>query len=431
MIDQLTLHAATGSGRPSRSKLLVATTIGNALEFFDFTVYGFFSIVIGHQFFSTLSSYGQLMASVATFGLGFVMRPVGGILIGMYADRAGRRPAMMLTLSLMTVGVCMAGLAPTYAQVGIAAPIIMVLARFIQGFSAGGEVGASTTLLLEQAPPGSRGWFTSWQLASQGMGVAAGAASASVLSYVLSHDALYAWGWRLPFLFGAAILPIGIIIRSQISAFEDESVRAENRVAEHSPIARLLRDHRRNFGAGVLLLMGGVVMNYTVLFFIPTYAIHELKLDESASYACAIASGLTIAILSPIAGKIADAFGRIAPIVLGRLVLIVMLYPAYAWLNSEPSIFRLFVVIVGLTIPFTLQGSPSITLIPELFPRAIRATATGTVYSFGVAIFGGLTQLVAVWLIHSTGNRLAPAIATTLCVVISSLSLLMIRRTED
>lgn len=412
--------------RVTRTRLLVATTIGNAMEFFDFTVFGFFSIVIGHLFFSPLSADGQLMSAVATFGVGFVMRPIGGIVIGIYADRAGRRAAMTLTLSLMALGVCMAGLAPTYADIGIAAPVIMVLARLIQGFSAGGEVGPATTVMLEHAPKGARAFYTSWQLASQGMGICAGAAMAAALSHFLSPEALYSWGWRVPFLLGALILPAGIVIRRQLGAMEPQSSDGEA-TPEHSPLGDLLRTQRRNLLAGILLVMGGVVTAYMLIFFLPTYAIRELKLDESASYACAMASGLILAVVSPIAGKIADAYGRMKPILLSRLVLIGILYPAYMWLSSGPSVFRLFVIIVGLSFVYTLQGAPSVTLIPELFPRSMRATATGAVYSFGVAIFGGLTQLVAVWLIHVTGDRSSPAVATTLCLILSTFSLLMIR----
>ncbi|PUA19340.1 MFS transporter [Glaciimonas sp. PCH181] len=427
MGDQLHF-AAIKPVRLSGTKLLVATTIGNALEFFDFTVFGFFAIVIGHQFFSPLSADGQLMSSVATFGVGFVMRPIGGILLGMYADRAGRGPAMTLTLSLMTLGVCLAGLTPTYDQIGIAAPILMVIARLIQGFSAGGEVGPATTVLLEHAPVGARGWYTSWQLASQGLGIAAGAASAAGLSYFLPHDALYAWGWRLPFLCGAVILPVGIFIRRQLAEFESHPQAKATAPELHSPFTVMLRDHLRNFLAGILLVMGGAVTAYMIIFFVPTYAIRELKLGESASYACAIATGLIILIVAPITGKFADAFGRRLPILAARVVLITSLYPAYVWLTSEPSTFRLFVVLVGLAIPFTIQGAPSVTMIPELFPKSLRATATGSVYSFGVAIFGGLTQLTAIWLIHVTGNKLAPAIAVTICLVLSTFSLLLIKR---
>jgi MHS family proline/betaine transporter-like MFS transporter len=430
MGDQLNI-AALNPVRISRSRLLVATTIGNALEFFDFTVFGFFSIIIGHQFFSPLSADGQLMSSVATFGVGFVMRPIGGILIGIYADRAGRRAAMTLTLSLMTLGVCLAGLTPAYAEIGIAAPVLMVIARLIQGFSAGGEVGPATTVMLEYAPAGERGYYTSWQLASQGMGIGAGAAMAAALAYFLPHDALYSWGWRLPFLLGALILPAGIVIRRQLGEFESTPRGGVHASAPRSPFADLLREHSRHLGAGVLLVMGGVVTAYMLIFFIPTYAIRELKLDESASHACAMASGLVMAVMSPVAGKIADAFGRTIPIIAARIVLIVLLYPAYVWLSSHPSVFRLFAVIVGLTFVYTIQGAPSITLVPELFPKSLRATATGSVYSFGVALFGGLTQLVAVWLIHVTGNRSSPAVAATICMVLSTFAFLFIKRRPD
>lgn len=412
----------------SRTSLLVATTLGNALEFFDFTVFGFFALVIGKNFFSPLDAQGQLLLSAMTFGVGFLIRPLGGILIGIYADRVGRRAAMTLTLSLMALGACMVGLAPTYADVGIAAPIIVILARLIQGFSAGGEVGPSTVVLLEYAPSGSRAWYTSWQLASQGIGIGLGAASASLLSLLLSHEALYAWGWRIPFLCGAVILPVGVLIRRRLGELEaSSSDHPAAKEEQRRPFSTLLRGHSRNMIGGILLLMGGTITAYMVIFFIPTYAIRELKLGESGSYSCALVSGILLAVLSPLAGKIADVVGRTLPILVGRAVLIVSLYPAYAWLSSAPSLSRLFIVMVVLTVPYTLQGSPSVTLIPELFPKSIRVTATGAVYSLAVAVFGGLTQPVALWLVTFTGNRFAPAIAITAGLMLSTFSLLVIR----
>ncbi|MFM0738695.1 MFS transporter [Paraburkholderia xenovorans] len=430
MIEQSLNAMPYDRARISRSRLLFATTVGNAMEFFDFTVFGYFALVIGKAFFSPLSSQGQLMSSVAAFGVGFLMRPIGGVLIGIYADRAGRRAAMTLTLTLMAIGVCMAGLVPTYEQIGIAAPIIMVLARLIQGFSAGGEVGPATTVLLEQAPSGSQAWYTSWQLASQGIGIGVGALFAATLTWLLPADALQAWGWRIPFLCGVAILPVGIMLRRQLGDLE-AAAGSGVPVAEHTSLTQLMSVHGRNVAGGILLLMGGTVTAYMVLFFIPTYAIRDLKLGESASYACAVASGLVMAILAPMTGRIADKYGRMLPILLARLVLICSVYPAYAWLTGSPSIARLFTVLVGLTLLFTIQGAPSITLIPELFPKAVRATATGSIYSLGVAIFGGLTQLAALWLIRVTGNQMSPAIAMTFCVALSTLSLLIIRRPAE
>ncbi|MFW6850615.1 MFS transporter [Burkholderia gladioli] len=413
----------------TRRGLLVATTIGNALEFFDFTVFGFLAIAIGHNFFSPLSTRGQLLLSATTFGVGFLVRPLGGVLIGLYADRAGRRAAMTLTLSLMALGACLAGLAPTYAQIGVAAPCVMIVARLIQGFSAGGEVGPSTVVLLEHAPPAARAWYTSWQLASQGIGIALGAASAALLSAWLPQAALLDWGWRVPFLLGAAILPVGVLIRRRLGALEQEA-RADGATpaaARRTPPGELLREHGANFAGGVLLLMGGTVTAYMILFFIPTYAIHALKLGESASYGCAVASGLLLALLSPLAGAIADRVGRRLPIVIGRLALIAALYPAYAWLSEAPSITRLLIVIVVLIVPYTLQGAPSVTLVTELFPKPIRVTATGSVYSVAVAIFGGLTPPLALWLVDFTGSRFAPAGAATLAMLVSSISLLFLR----
>jgi MFS transporter, MHS family, proline/betaine transporter len=406
----------------SRSQLIVAATIGNALEFFDFTVYSFFALTIGKLFFPTMSSYGQLLASVATFGVGFVMRPLGGIVIGAYADRAGRKPAMTLTIFMMALGCMLIGLAPTYAQIGVAAPVLIVFARLLQGFSAGGEVGASTTLLIEAGTPANRGLLGSCQFASQGIGVSLGALMAGLLTTFLSADTLLAWGWRVPFLVGVAIAPIGMWIRRRL----DEQLPAHASPVR-MPVLAVLRDHSGRAGLGILLTIGSTVTAYVVTFYMPTYAIHELKVPAPTALLAGLVSGVVTFVVAPISGLLCDRLSRRTLIFWPRVGVLLLIYPAFLWLSSGPDATRLLITVGGLSVLLALQAAPSITMLPEMFPRAVRATGMAIVYSIGVAIFGGFAQTIATWLVKTTGNLLSPAWYVMACVALSCLALPFIR----
>jgi MFS family permease len=240
-----TLGAAGTSRKIGPAQAVAAITIGNALEFFDFTVYSFLAVTLGELFFPVSTAYGQLLLSTATFGVGFVTRPIGGIVLGTYADRAGRKAAMLVTLTLMALGSGMIAFAPTYAQIGIAAPAIIVLARLVQGFSAGGEVGATTAILLEYATPRTRSFYSSWQFASQGLGVAIGALLSAASARYLDHDDFLRWGWRIPFVIGILVAPMGLYIRNRLEdTIQPRATRASAGVAP-SPLRIVLRDHWR------------------------------------------------------------------------------------------------------------------------------------------------------------------------------------------
>lgn len=406
----------------SRTQLIVAATIGNALEFFDFTVYSFFALTIGKLFFPTMSSYGQLLASVATFGVGFVMRPLGGIVIGAYADRAGRKPAMTLTIFMMALGCMLIGLAPTYAQIGVAAPVLIVFARLVQGFSAGGEVGASTTLLIEAGTPANRGLLGSWQFASQGLGVSVGALTAGLLTTFLSADTMLAWGWRVPFLLGVAIAPLGMWIRRRL----DEQAPTHAR-AERMPILAVLRDYWARAALGILLTIGTTVTAYVVTFYMPTYAIHELKVPAPTALLAGLVSGVVTFIVAPISGVLCDRLSRRTLVFWPRVAVVLLIYPAFLWIANEPTAARLLISVGGLSVLLGLQAAPAITMLPEMFPRRVRATGMAIVYSIGVAIFGGFAQAIATWLIKATGNLFAPAWYVMACVAVSCLALPFIR----
>ncbi|WP_396332461.1 MFS transporter [Burkholderia anthina] len=398
------------AGEQTRRTIL-ATTVGNALEYYDFTVYGFLAFIIGKLFFPSFDPAGQLLLAVGTFGAGFVMRPLGGVVIGAYADRAGRKPAMVLTIFLMALGCGLIAVAPTYAAIGVAAPILIVVARSIQGFSAGGEFGASTTLLVEHARPRTRGYMASWQFASQGLGVLMAALTVAVLSFALTPEALERWGWRVPFALGMLIAPVGAYIRRRLEeTHSGEPARAVAGGARRSGrVATLCRDHGRAVVVAIMVTMGGTGASYVVSFYMPTYAIRELGMSPAIALSAAALTGALALVSAPFVGRWSDRVGRKPLIVGGRIALMLLIYPAFAWLKASPTPGVLFTVVGLLTAVLAIQAVPSITILPEMFPESVRATGMSLVYSVGVAVFGGFAPFISTWLVHASGNKVAPA----------------------
>lgn len=393
----------------SRTKMLFAVTLGNGMEFFDFTVYSFFAVLIGKLFFPVHDPLGQLMLSVGTFGAGFITRPLGGVMIGAYADRAGRKAAMTLTLLLMAISTGMIGLAPTYAQIGMAAPLLIVLARLLQGFAAGGEVGASTTLLVEYASPRTRGFYGSWQLASQGAAALLGALMATLLSAALPVAAFESWGWRIPFLLGMLSAPLGMVLRRKLDETHAASSATQAQAAPHGALGEIARRHWRATALGILMTIGGTVANYIVLFYMPTYAIRILGMPTQVAMFSGVIGGLITFVASPLMGAWSDRWGRKPMLLVSRLALIVLIYPAFWLLHASPTLGMLMAIMVVMSLFNAMSGVPSIVVMPELFPRHVRATGMAIVYSVGVALFGGFAQFVVTWLISRTGDPLSPS----------------------
>lgn len=407
----------------SRARVILAVTLGNCMEFLDFTVYSFFAVLIGKLFFPVHDPFGQLLLSVGTFGAGFITRPLGGVMLGAFADRAGRKAAMLVTLFLMAIGTGMIGLAPVYAQIGVAAPLIIVVDRLLQGFSAGGEVGASTTLLSEYATGNTRGFYCSWQLASQGGAALLGALLATGLSVALPVDALESWGWRVPFLLGTLVAPLGIFLRRRLG----ETHAPAHAAPPHGALLEVLRQHGVITLLGILLTVGGTVANYIVLFYIPTYAIHVLGLPMKVAMSAGVAAGLVTLISSPFFGLWTDRWGRKPMILVSRVAIIVLIYPSFWLLHASPTMGTLLAVVSVMSLFNAMSGVPSITIMPELFPKEVRATGMAIVYSVGIALFGGFAQFIVTWLIKVSGDPLSPSWYVVGCGLVSLLPLLAIR----
>jgi MHS family proline/betaine transporter-like MFS transporter len=389
----------------SQARTIIATSAGNALEMFDFTVFSYFAGVIGKTFFPVDSSAGPLLLAMATFGVGFVMRPLGGILIGNYADRAGRRAALTLTILLMMIGTAIIALTPGYARIGIAAPVLVVMGRLLQGLSAGGEIGASTTFLMESGPLSRRGFMVSWQMMSQGVAALLGALSGAVLSATLSTSALESWGWRVPFLLGLLLGPVGFYIRRHL----DETHSAPHEGG--SAFRELVSQHLGRVVLGTLMIVGGTSMLYILVFYMPAYAVRTLHLPVTTSFLAGCASGLTMIVAALVSGLwIIDRVPRRKPLVATTSLLsLACVYPAFRLLIASPSVglmVGIVAVVMGLA---TLGTSAFFLLIMEAFPQRVRATALAVIYSVGVTIFGGFAQFNVTWLLHRTGDPMSPA----------------------
>ncbi|MGB6541262.1 MAG: citrate-proton symporter [Xanthobacteraceae bacterium] len=387
---------------------VAAAVIGNALEWYDFLVFGFFTVIIARLFFPSESQYASLLLTTATFGVGFFMRPVGGILLGIYADRRGRKAALLMVITLMTIAIAMIAFAPTYAAIGFGAPLIIVFARLLQGFSAGGEFSSATAFLIESAPAQRRGFYGSWQMVGQGVAVLIGAILGTVLTRSITPEALTGWGWRIPFLFGLIIGPLGLYIRRSLdetSAFLQSSRSSAGQRGSGSVLA----SHVKEMIVCLGMVVSGTISFYVILIYIPTFARTELHLPLDQAFLAQSISLACEVVLIPICGVLSDHVGR-KPVMIAALVLdLLVTYPLFSWVSANPSFGALLTMQIILCSLFGVFNGPISTALAEQFPTRVRSTALAISYNIAVMLFGGFAQFFVTWLIEATGTPIAPA----------------------
>jgi MHS family proline/betaine transporter-like MFS transporter len=394
------------ASRSLNTRAVVAAVIGNALEWYDFTVFGFLTVVIAQLFFPAGNDYASLLLSTATFGVAFVMRPIGGIVLGLYADRAGRKAALLLVIALMTLGILLLAIAPPYSAIGLGAPLMIVLGRMLQGFSAGGEFGSSTALLIEAAPFSKRGFYGSWQMASQAAALLLGALVGAAITRGLSPEALHSWGWRVPFILGLIIGPIGFYIRRHLA--DSEAFLLAQKTAPRATLGELFRSHSRDVLCGLGSVIALTVTIYVLISYLPTFAVKQLKLPYAQSFYAVIVGNLLLTVLSPLAGAWSDRIGRKGLSLWSLVITLVMIYPLFAWLAAYPSVSKLILVQALLSITLSGYYGPFGALIAELFPANVRSVGLSLAYNVAVMLFGGFGPFVVTWLINFTGSALAP-----------------------
>jgi MFS transporter, MHS family, proline/betaine transporter len=405
---------------------IAAAVIGNALEWYDFIVFGFFTVIIARLFFPSSSQYASLLLTTATFGVGFFMRPVGGILLGIYADRRGRKAALLMVIALMTVAIAMIAFAPTYAAIGVGAPLIIVVARLLQGFATGGEFASATAFLTESAPARRRGFYGSWQMVGQGLAVLIGAIFGTVLARSLTPEALDGWGWRIPFLFGLVIGPVGLYIRRNLdetSAF----LQSRRSSAGRQDSANVLVAHAKEMLTCLGLVVSGTISFYVILIYIPTFARTQLHLPLDQAF---LAQSIGLAcevVLIPIFGVLSDFIGR-KPVMIAALVLdLVVTYPLFSWVSANPSFGALLTMQIILCSLFGVFNGPVSTALAEQFPTRVRSTALAISYNIAVMLFGGFAPFFVTWLIEATGTPIAPAYYLMFGAAVGLLAALFLR----
>jgi MFS family permease len=399
---------------------VLSVGVGNALEFYDFLTFSFFAIQIGHSFFPADQTSHGLLYSLATFGVGFLTRPLGGIVIGIYGDRVGRKPAMMLSFSLMGAALVGLALTPSYAQIGIAAPILLIVFRLVQGFALGGEVGPSTAYLIEAAPPLKRGLYVALQYATQDMAVMVAGLVGFTLSSWLTPEALDDWGWRSAFLLGTAVVPIGLYMRNSLP----ETLHAPEPV----PVGGGRAVPVRLIVLALAMLAATTICSY-VSDYITTYAQDSLKLATNAAFGATILTGL-FGLTSDFLGGIAsDRFGRKPVMLTGVALLAITVIPGYIAMDRWHDVAVVYGVtaLLGLLQGFFTQ--PALVSITESLPRAVRSGALSILYALAISSFGGSTQFVIKWLIGATGSALAPAWYMTGALCVGAVAMVMVRET--
>jgi len=396
-----------------RWRAVAAASIGNALEWYDFVIYGYFATTIAKLFFPAQSDVKSLLIALATFGVTFFIRPLGAIVLGTFADHHGRKSAFMLTIGLMMFGTATIAVMPAYAVIGPLAPIGIIVARLIQGISAGGGFGSATAFLAEQDSK-RRGFFASWQFASQGLTTVIAAATGAVVTGTLTGEQIDQWGWRIPFIFGLLIGPVAYYLGRHV----DET--AEFRSLQDRSVSLL--GSLSAAKTKLLVALGTVVLCTVVMYttlFMPSFAIHRLGLPPAGSFLATLLSGAIQIILVPVFGAISDRHGRLPIMFAGCTAILVVSYPLFAWLAVSPTLQTLLIVQVLMGVLGAAYMGPLAALMSEMFPTRMRTTGLAISYSFCVAIFGGFAPFINAWLIDVTGSNAAPSFYLMFAATIS------------
>jgi MHS family citrate/tricarballylate:H+ symporter-like MFS transporter len=408
----------------SKLGAVLRVTSGNFLEMFDFFLFGFYASYIAKTFFPTTNEYASLMLTFGTFGAGFLMRPLGAIILGAYIDRVGRRKGLILTLGLMALGTVLIAFVPGYATIGLFAPFLVLVGRLFQGFSAGVELGGVSVYLSEMATPGHKGFYVAWQSASQQCAIIVAAVIGFALNIWMPKETIAAWGWRVPFFIGCMIVPLIFVIRRSLQETEEFLAR------KHRPgIREIFQSMVTNWGivvAGMMLVVMTTVSFYLITVYTPTFGMKVLKLSAVDSLAVTACVGLSNFIWLPVMGALSDRIGRKPILVFFTLLTVVTVYPALAWLVAAPSFPKMLLVELWLSFLYGSYNGAMVVALTEVMPVAVRTAGFSLAYSLATALFGGFTPAVSTWLIRQTGNNGAPAywmIFAAVCGLIGTLVL--------
>ncbi|MBB5510065.1 MHS family proline/betaine transporter-like MFS transporter [Paraburkholderia sp. JPY681] len=394
-------------------RLIVASSIGNALEWFDFAAYGFFAVTLSKLFFPAHDETVSLLLTFGTFGISYIFRPLGALVLGRYADRHGRKAGLLASLWLTTIGTLICALIPTYASIGLAAPIGLMLARVLISFSTGGEFGSGTSLMIEQKSA-RKSFLGSWQFSSQGMATVLASFAGLALSSQLSTDQIEAWGWRVPFIFGLLVAPVGLYIRRHVDDTHQSSMEKQG-----APVRDLLVSHK-----GRVLLAAGIMAvstaaSYLMILYMPTYAVKQLHLPASTGFAATVLTGTILMVLTPLMGHLADKYGRSRMMTVAAVLTLLTIYPCFRWLLAAPSMSVLMSIMVLAGVLKAIYFGPLAAVLSSLFPASMRSTGLGFSYNIGVMVFGGFTPWLVTAMIGWTHDPVSPSFYLMGCGILS------------
>ena len=409
---------------PIRPRHVAAAVVGNALEFYDFTTFALFATQIGLTFFPTHDKFLNLMLALATFGIGFIGRPVGAVVLGLIADRVGRKPALLLSFTLMGAGLIGLALVPSYAQIGILAPILAVACRLVQGFALGGEVGPTMAYLIEAAPEGQRGLYGSWQSASQSIAQVSGALVGVILSSVLSQHDLVTWGWRAAFLIGAVVLPFGLIVRGSLP----ETLHREEVAIAAQPATADLVSHARPIILGLVMIMSFTTSTY-VMGYMTTYAQHTLNMASNVSFGAGLVNGAAGVAFTLAGGALSDRYGRKWVMLLPRILFLAATLPGFYLMVRYHTPLALYAATGVIAALSSLSTGAALISLTESIRKEVRGLGVGLIYAIAVTLFGGATQPIILALTHATGNAMAPAYYMAVTSLIGIVAMAMMRET--
>jgi MHS family citrate/tricarballylate:H+ symporter-like MFS transporter len=393
------------SSRSEKVKMVFRVTSGNFLEMFDFFLFGIYANHIAKVFFPSESEFLSLMAAFMSFAAGFLVRPVGAIVLGAYIDRIGRRRGLIITLGIMALGTVLIAFVPGYATIGVAAPLLVLLGRLLQGFSAGVELGGVSVYLAEMATPGRKGFYVAWQSASQQVAIVVAALIGYVVNATLSPAQIAAWGWRVPFWIGCLIVPFLFLIRRSLQETEEFQRRT------HRPT---LSEIGRTLGANWAVVLGGVAMVvmttvsfYLITVYTPSFGKNVLKLSTGDSLLVTVAVGLSNFFWLPLSGALSDRIGRRPILQVVTVVALLTVYPALAWLVRDPTFGKMLAVELWLSAIYGSYNGAMVVALTEVVPAAVRTAGFSLAYSLATTL-GGSSLAISTWLIHATGDKAAP-----------------------